>query len=47
LQRIGDDQAQVWYFMVARSGGQVTICAVCTMHMETMSMSFLVDPQNH
>jgi hypothetical protein len=24
----------------------VTLCAVCTVHEETMSVSFLVEPQN-
>jgi hypothetical protein len=38
--------AQVEYSVAGRSGGQVTPCAVCTMHMETRSMSFLVEPQN-
>jgi hypothetical protein len=28
------------------SRGRVTPCAVCTVHVETMSASFLVDPQN-
>jgi hypothetical protein len=26
---------------------RVTLCAVCTMHMETRSAGFLVEPQNH
>jgi hypothetical protein len=38
--------AQVGYSMAERSGGQVTLCAVCTMHVETRSVSFLVEPQN-
>jgi hypothetical protein len=29
-----------------RSGGRVTQCAVCTVHVETMSVGFLVEPQN-
>jgi hypothetical protein len=29
-----------------RSGGRVTLCVVCTMHKETRSVSFLVEPQN-
>jgi hypothetical protein len=42
VRRIGDDQAQVGYSMNRRSGGRVMLCAVCTMHKETMSASFLV-----
>jgi hypothetical protein len=46
VQRIGND----------RTGGVlggraikrlVVPCAVCTVHMETMSVSFLIEPQNH
>jgi hypothetical protein len=29
-----------------RSGDRVTPCAICTVHVETRSASFLVDPQN-
>jgi hypothetical protein len=36
--------------LVQRTGdgrtGQVTPCAVCTVHVETRSASFLVEPQN-
>jgi hypothetical protein len=32
--------------MAGRSGGRVTPCAVCTMHEETRSAGFLVEPQN-
>jgi hypothetical protein len=38
--------AQVRYSVAGRSGGQVTPCAVCTMHVETRSANFLVEPQN-
>jgi hypothetical protein len=41
-----DGQAQVRYSVVGRSGGRVTPCAVCTVHMEMRSASFLVEPQN-
>jgi hypothetical protein len=32
--------------VVGRSRGQVTLCAVCTVHVETRSAGFLVEPQN-
>jgi hypothetical protein len=38
--------AQVGYFMAGRSRGRVAPCAVCTWHVETRSVSFLVEPQN-
>jgi hypothetical protein len=38
--------AQVKYSVVERSRGRVAPCAVCTMHMETRSTSFLVESQN-
>jgi hypothetical protein len=38
--------AQVGYSVVGRSRGRVTLCAVCTGHVETRSASFLVEPQN-
>jgi hypothetical protein len=37
---------QVGYSVAGRSGGQVTPCAVCTVHMEKRSTGFLVEPQN-
>jgi hypothetical protein len=46
VQRIGDDQAQVGYSVAGRSGGQVMPCAICTMHIEIRSVSFLIEPQN-
>jgi hypothetical protein len=38
--------AQIEYSMVGRSGGRVTSCAICTVHKEMRSASFLVEPQN-
>jgi hypothetical protein len=42
MARVGD--------LVQRTGdgrtGRVTPCAVCTVHVETMSAGFLVEPQN-
>jgi hypothetical protein len=38
--------AQVGYSAAGRSRGRVTLCAVCTGHVETRSTSFLVEPQN-
>jgi hypothetical protein len=38
--------AQVRYLVVERSRGRVTLCAVCTVHMKTRSVSVLVKPQN-
>jgi hypothetical protein len=32
--------------MAGRSGGRVTPCVVCTVHKETRSAGFLVEPQN-
>jgi hypothetical protein len=32
--------------VAGRSEGRVTSCAVCTVHAETRSTSFLVEPQN-
>jgi hypothetical protein len=42
---------QMWsstgrYSMARRSGGWVMPCAVCTVHIEMRSTSFLVEPQN-
>jgi hypothetical protein len=34
--RIGDDQTQVGYSMVGRSGGRVTSCTILIVHMEEM-----------
>jgi hypothetical protein len=38
--------AQVGYSMAGRLGGCVTLCAICTVHVETRSVGFLVEPQN-
>jgi hypothetical protein len=38
--------AQVGYSVAGRSRGQVAPCAVYTVHMETRSAGFLVEPQN-
>jgi hypothetical protein len=46
VQKTEDGQAQVGYSVAGRSRGQVTLCAVCTMHKETRSVSFFVQPQN-
>jgi hypothetical protein len=47
VQRIGDDQAQVVYSVVRRSGGWVMPCAIHIIHVEeTRSAGFLVWPQN-
>jgi hypothetical protein len=43
---ISDGQAQVGYSVAGRSRGQVTLCAVCTVHKETRNAGFLVEPQN-
>jgi hypothetical protein len=32
--------------MAGRLRGQVVLCAVCTVHVETMRVGFLVEPQN-
>jgi hypothetical protein len=37
---------QVEYSVVERSGGRVMPCAVCTMHLKTRSVGFLVETQN-
>jgi hypothetical protein len=37
---------QVGYSVAGRSGGRMTLCAVCTVHKETRSVSFLVEPLN-
>jgi hypothetical protein len=38
--------AQVGYSVAGRSRGRVTLCVVCTMHVETRSTCFLVEPEN-
>jgi hypothetical protein len=44
--RTGDGQTHVRYSVVGRSRGQVTLCVFYTVHEETMSVDFLVEPQN-
>jgi hypothetical protein len=38
--------AQVEYLVAERSRDQVELCAICTVHVETRSAGFLVEPQN-
>jgi hypothetical protein len=38
--------AHVRYSVAGQSRGRVALCTVCTMHMETRSADFLVEPQN-
>jgi hypothetical protein len=38
--------AHVRYSVAGRLRGWVALCAVCTVHVETRSASFLVEPQN-
>jgi hypothetical protein len=38
--------AQVGYSVAGRSRGRVTLFAVCTVHVETMSTGFLIEHQN-
>jgi hypothetical protein len=38
--------AHVGYSVAKRSRGRVALCTVCTVHVETRSVSFLVEPQN-
>jgi hypothetical protein len=38
--------AQVGYSVAKRPRGRVAPCAVCTVHVEMRSTSFLVEPQN-
>jgi hypothetical protein len=38
--------AHVGYSVAGRSRGRVAPCAVCTWHVETRSVGFLVEPQN-
>jgi hypothetical protein len=43
VQRTGDGRTGR---VVERSRGQVTLCAVCTVHVEMRSVGFLIEPQN-
>jgi hypothetical protein len=38
--------AQVGYSVAGRSRGRVTLCMLCTVHVEMKSVSFLVERQN-
>jgi hypothetical protein len=38
--------ARVGYSVAGRSRGRVAPCAVCTVHVESRSVGFLVEPQN-
>jgi hypothetical protein len=38
--------AQVVYSVAGRSRGQVALCVLCTVHVETRSAGFLIEPQN-
>jgi hypothetical protein len=38
--------AQIGYSVAGRTRGPVALCAVCTVHVETRSADFLVDPRN-
>jgi hypothetical protein len=38
--------APVGYSMAGRLGHRATLCAVCTVRVETSSVVFLVEPQN-
>jgi hypothetical protein len=37
---------QVGYSVAQQSRGRVTLCAVCTVHMEMRSVGYLVEPRN-
>jgi hypothetical protein len=37
---------QVRYSTVGRLRGRVALCAICTVHVETRSVGFLVVPRN-
>jgi hypothetical protein len=46
VRMIGDGETQVGYSVAGRLRGRMMLCVVCTMHEETRSVSFLVEPQN-
>jgi hypothetical protein len=37
---------QLGYSVTSRLRGRVASCAICTVHVETRSVDFLVEPQN-
>jgi hypothetical protein len=43
LQMIRDGQVQVGYKVTGQLEGRVMPCAICTVHLETRSMSFFVE----
>jgi hypothetical protein len=46
VQKTEVSQTHVGYSGAGRSRGQVTLCVTCTVHEETKSAYFLVEPQN-
>jgi hypothetical protein len=42
VQMTGDGQAHVGYSVTGQSRGQLTLCAVCTVHKEIRSAGLLV-----
>jgi hypothetical protein len=46
VQRTGEGQAQVGYSAAGRLRGRVTLCAVCTVHVEMRNVCFLFESQN-
>jgi hypothetical protein len=38
--------AHIGYLVTGRLRGRVASCAICIVHVETRSASFLVEPQN-
>jgi hypothetical protein len=43
VQKTRDNQAQVEYLVAGWSRGQMKLCVVCTVHKQTMGVSFLVE----
>jgi hypothetical protein len=46
VRRTGDAQSHVGYSVAGRSGGQMMLCVICTIHEETRSVCFLFETQN-
>jgi hypothetical protein len=44
VQKTRDDQAHIGYSVAERLRGRVMLCAICTVHNEMRSVSFLVCP---
>jgi hypothetical protein len=38
--------AQIRYSVAERLRGRVALCVICTVYVETRSVSFLIEPQN-